>query len=104
MSAATETLGSALVCRVLNAPLVGVHPDGLRVVHAVDADACTPDGPFVGRCGTAGLLLVPVDGPDGSRLIGLWPPRVAHLGEGVTRCRDCVRPRERPRDRGRYIT
>lgn len=104
MSAVAEDRGPPLFVAMLCAPLIGVNPDDPTVLHAVTMDqVChgwSGENPMDAACGAASVkLLAATTGPDARVVVVEWPPKIASLPAGHSRCRPCweATGRKRPR-------
>ena len=92
MPATDETFdGLHLVGLMIHAPWRAMAPGDLSVIHAATMDgvlATWPDGPLTAPCGAEVRIITSRN--DEGRLVGYrWPPRVADLKAGTTRCLTC---------------
>ena len=92
-----------LIVAMFTAPLVCVDPDAVDELHAATmeaiAHAWSGEHELVAACGAGAMKLLPSSEEQGIP----WPPRVASLPPGWTRCRAChtLTGRRRPRSEWR---
>ena len=89
---------------LFNAPLTGVRKRWPEVLHAIEMDGVPvktwPHGKATSACGLTGLRVVAVERSG----LMLWPPRVASLPDGLSRCRVCHEATGKRRPRSNYVS
>lgn len=93
--------GPSLFALLLFAPWTACRSCQPKVLHAVTMEGIPNPGArrlCTTACGLKGARIV-ASGHAGVQ----WPPRVASLPEGVTRCRDCYVATGKPRPVSRWV-
>jgi len=101
MTEEANVSGPSLIELVFNAPLVGVRKRWPNVLHAVEMEGLPwPEGKAVSACGITGLRVV----ADERSMVMPWPPRVASIPDGMSRCRPCHEATGKLRPRSEFRT
>lgn len=91
-----------MIVAAMTAPLIALDPHDQSMVHAITMEEVVKgweSTSLSAACGVEGLKLM----PDTDGGYAPWPPRVAGMPDGMSRCREChdLTGKKRPRTQWR---